>query len=64
MLTELVADARDNLARCRDEASVQAEEETRVHNLKMDYMPALHYIVTKLAHKGLLEDMIRNLQEG
>lgn len=44
----------------RAELISMAEDEQRVKGRKKDYGPALHKWVTKLAEKGLLEDMIKS----
>ncbi|RCI11110.1 hypothetical protein L249_7518 [Ophiocordyceps polyrhachis-furcata BCC 54312] len=62
LFPELAADVQVAMAKYREELVAVAEEEDRVHSRKKDYSPALHLWMTKLAEKGVLEEVIGNSQ--
>lgn len=53
-------DIKATMGEFRAELLAMAEDEQRVKGRKKDYGPALHRWVTKLAEKGVLEDLIKN----
>lgn len=56
---QLVAGIKFATAKYREETLAVREEEDRVRERQKDYTPALHCWMTKLAQKGVLEDVIR-----
>jgi ubiquitin carboxyl-terminal hydrolase L5 len=56
---ELVIEVKASMGEYRAELMGIADDEQRVKGRKKDYGPALHKWVTKLAEKGVLEDMIK-----
>lgn len=59
---QLVAGTRSAMVKYREEAIAVSEEVERVRERKKDYTPALHCWMTKLANKGVLEDVIQTSQ--
>ncbi|RDA93391.1 hypothetical protein CP533_1966 [Ophiocordyceps camponoti-saundersi (nom. inval.)] len=58
LFLNLAAEVQLATAKYREELVAVTEEEDRVHSRKKDYSPALHLWMTKLAEKGVLEDVI------
>ncbi|KAH6891010.1 hypothetical protein B0T10DRAFT_458417 [Thelonectria olida] len=56
---DLVIEVKASMGEYRAELMGIADDEQRVKGRKKDYGPALHKWVTKLAEKGVLEDMIK-----
>lgn len=54
----LVIESKSAMGEYRAELISMAEDEQRVKGRKKDYGPALHKWVTKLAEKGVLEDLL------
>ncbi|XP_044715514.1 ubiquitin carboxyl-terminal hydrolase, family 1 domain-containing protein [Hirsutella rhossiliensis] len=59
---KLVAGTKFAMAKYREETIAVSQEEERVRGRQKDYTPALHCWMTKLANKGVLEDVIRMSQ--
>lgn len=57
---KLVIEVKAAMGEYRAELMAIADDEQRVKGRKRSYGPALHKWVTKLAEKGVLEDIIRN----
>lgn len=57
---ELVVEVKATMGEYRAELMAAADDEQRVKGRKRSYGPALHKWVTKLAEKGVLEDIIKN----
>jgi ubiquitin carboxyl-terminal hydrolase L5 len=56
---QLVVDTKAAMGEYRAELLAMADDERRVQGRKRDFGPALHKWVTKLAEKGVLEDIIK-----
>lgn len=56
---ELVIDVKAAIGEYRAEITTISDDEQRVKGRKKDYGPALHMWMTKLAEKGVLEDVIK-----
>jgi ubiquitin carboxyl-terminal hydrolase L5 len=56
---ELVIEVKAAMGEFRAEMTAISDDEQRVKGRKKDYGPALHKWMTKLAQKGVLEDVIR-----
>lgn len=57
---DLVVEIKATVGEYRSELMSMAEDEQRVQGRKRDYGPALHKWVSKLAEKGVLEDLIKS----
>lgn len=57
----IVVGTKATIGEYRAELVAMAEDEQRVKGRRKDYGPALHKWVTKLAEKGVLEDMVKSL---
>lgn len=55
----IVVDTKATIGEYRSELFAMAEDEQRVKGRRKDYGPVLHKWVTKLAEKGVLEDLIK-----
>jgi ubiquitin carboxyl-terminal hydrolase L5 len=56
---ELVVDVKAAMGEYRAEIMTISDDEQRVKGRKKDYGPALHKWMSKLAEKGVLEDVIK-----
>lgn len=59
LYNSIMTDTKATIGEYRAELVSMAEDEQRVKGRRKDYGPALHKWVTKLAEKGVLEDLIR-----
>lgn len=56
---QLIIEIKASMGEYRAEIMAIAEDEQRVNGRKKDYGPALHKWISKLAEKGVLEEMIK-----
>ncbi|PHH87279.1 hypothetical protein CDD83_9070 [Cordyceps sp. RAO-2017] len=61
---QLATDVATSMTKYREEVLAVAEEERRVQERRKDYMPALHCWMSKLASKGVLEEVMDTLRSG